>query len=436
MSTEKATILIYDDDPERARDFKGKLEKGLNKADQSNNFDVVSLDTSKFQSAIKTLEQRRIDFREPKEIDFEKNSNDGSKKIDNASIFIIDYDLLHSQEEEEKEGNKKKEEFFTGSLTGEIVAYLVRCFSNCKLIVGLNQYGNNPFDLTLRGDLDSFADLNLGDQQLDNPNLWKSDWEDSEQKFRPWSWPNLCDLLRDFDERVKDVQGNLGASISESLDFGEELFELLPREIVQFIGKYEEKEHFQTTFREFVTKSGNGLRNKDTKKVKNGINDHVLARVGATRISKWLEQLVLPEQDILVDAPHLVSRYPSLIAGDKEIIETWNKIAQLVRHEELKELGLDADLIECYRFGRSDKAHWISRPVWFWDKLCEYEDIKEVLEPWLTGKFDWVFCEDTSCFHEETDCREFIADVASPFTLRFVKNCDGVDYQPRVRFSL
>ena len=432
MSTEKATILIYDDDPDRARDFKDKLENGLNKADQSDNFDVEFLDTSGFQSAIKTLEQRRIDFRKPKEIDFEENSNDGSKKIDNASIFVIDYDLLDSREGEKKE----EEELFTGSLTGEIVAYLVRCFSKCKLIVGLNQYGDNPFNLTLRGDLDSFADLNLGGQQLDNPNLWKSDWEDSEQEFRPWAWPNLCDLLRDFDERVKDVQGKLGTSISEFFDFDRELFELLPREIVQFIGKYEEKEHSQTTFREFITKSGNGLKSKDAENLDDNSNNHVLARVGAARISKWLEQLVLPEQDILVDAPHLVSRYPSLIAGDKEIIETWNKIAQLVRHEELKELGLDVDLIECYRFGRSDKAHWISRPVWFWDKLCEYEDIKEVLEPWLTREFDWVFCEDTSCFHKETDCREFIADVASPFTLRFVKNCDGVDYQPRVRFSL
>ena len=114
-----------------------------------------------------------------------------AEKIDNASIFIIDYDLLSSQEE----GEEKNEEFFTGSLTGEIVAYLVRCFSKCKLIIGLNQYGNNPFDLTLRGDLDSFADLNLGGDQLDNPNLWMGDWQDSEQEFRPWSWPNLCDLL-------------------------------------------------------------------------------------------------------------------------------------------------------------------------------------------------------------------------------------------------
>ena len=346
-------ILIYDDEEQRAEGFKEKLEEGLKEAGKKEHYDIIFFDyeNNEFQKAIKVLQQRQIRFRNNKGIYLEDGSEDEAEKIDNASIFIIDYDLLDSQEKESQEA--KMEALLTGSITGEIVAYLVQCFSKCKLIVGLNQYGNNPFDLTLRGDLDSFADLNLGEYQLDNPGLWKDDWEDSGQEFRPWCWPNLCDLLCDFGKRVEDIQENLDTPISEFLDFDRELFELLPREIVQFIWKDKEKEHFQTTFREFVTKSGNGLRSKDMKEVKKGINDHVLARVGAARVSKWLEQLVLPEQDILVDAPHLVSRYPSLITGDKEKIETWNKTAQLVGHEQL---GLDTNLIECYRFGRSDKA--------------------------------------------------------------------------------
>ena len=427
MNKEKETILIYDDEQGRSDDFKDKLDEGLDQADQSDKFCIMSIGDCEFHNSIKALEQRRIKFRNKDKIDFEGNPNDGLEKIDNASIFIIDYDLLDSQEGEKKE----EEELFTGSLTGEIVAYLVRCFSKCKLIVGLNQYGNNPFDLTLRGDLDSFADLNLGDQQLGNPNLWMGDWEDSGHKYRPWSWPNLADSIHNFDKRIEDVQKKLNEPICEVLGFDPEVFQLLPREIVQFIGQYEEKEPFQTTFWEFVTKSSNGLRSKDEKEVVKGINDHVLARVGAARISKWLEQLVLPEQDILVDAPHLVSRYPSLITDGEEKIETWNKTAQLVDFGKLD--MMNTDLIEPYRF---QKSYWISRPVWFWDKLCECEGIKEVSEPWLTVKPDWVFCEDTSCFHEQTGCKEFLADIASPFTRRFVKNFNGVDYQPRVRFSL
>ena len=411
----KQKILIYDDEHGRIDDFNRKLGEGLDKAGQSENFDIISLENGAFQDSIRVLEQRRIAFRGEGE-----STKDGAEEIDNASIFIIDYDLLGSQVEESQ----------VGSLTGEIIAYLVRCFSKCKLIIGLNQYGGNPFDLTLRGDLDSFADLNLGEDQLSNRDLWIGNWGDSRQGFRPWSWPSLCDLLRDFDERVKDVQENLDKSISEFLNFDRELFQVLPRAIVQFIEKQEQKEHFQTTFREFVTESGNGLKLKDTKALDKGINDHILARVGAARISKWLEYILLPEQDILVDAPHLISRYPSLITGDEKKIETWNKVAQLVGHDKL---GLNTDLIEPYRF---KKNHWVSRPVWFWDKLRECERIREIIEPWLTVKPNWVFCEDASYFYNRENCREFLADTASPFIQRFVKYFDEVDYRPRVRFSL
>ena len=106
-------------------------------------------------------------------------------------------------------------------------------------------------------------------------------------------------------------------------------------------------------------------------------------------------------------------------------IETWNETARLVDYTNL---GLDTDPIEPYRF---KKDYWISRPVWFWDKLRECEDIKEVTEPWLTATPDWVFCEDASRFYNYEDCREFLADTVSPFTQRFIKyfDEDEVDYQ-------
>ncbi|MYB92468.1 hypothetical protein F4054_21735 [Candidatus Poribacteria bacterium] len=417
----KQKILIYDDEHGRIDDFKRKLEEGLDQAGQSEDFDIIALENDTFQDSIRVLQQRQIDFRSG-EIDLENRSEGAAEEIDDASIFIIDYDLLGSQAEKSP----------TGSLTGEIIAYLVRCFSRCKLIIGLNQYGSNPFDLTLRGDLNSFADLNLGEKQLDNPDLWRGDWGDSRQGFRPWHWPNLCDLLRYFDKRVKDIQDKLDKPISEFFNFDRELFLLLPREIVEFIEKPEEKEHFQTTFREFVTESGNGLRVKDKISLNDDTKDHILARVGAARISKWLERLVLPEQDILVDAPHLALRYPSLITSDKKKIENWNKIAQLIEHDKL---GLNTDLIEPYRF---KKDHWISRPVWFWDKLRESENVRKIIEPWVTVKPNWVFCEDASYFYDRENCREFLASTASPFTQRFVKYFteDEVDYRPRVRFSM
>ena len=400
----KKKILIYDDEEKQTERFENTLKQVLKQVGQDQDFAIETLCDNDLQSSIEVLQNRQDGFRN------DKKCSNVDTKFDEASIFIIDYDLLNSQE--------------VKFLTGEIIAYIVRCFSECKLIVGLNQFGRNSFDLTLRGHLESFADLNLGEVQLSNSDLWRRNWGNLRQDYRPWYWPNLFDSLRNFDRKVAEVEDNLDNPICEVLGFDRELFQLLPREIVQFIG--EEKEPAKTTFRDFVLQSGNGLRPKD----EIISDDKVLARVGAARISKWLERLVLPEQDFFVDAPHLISRYPSLIADDSEGIKAWNRTAQLIDYSKL---GLHTGLIECYRF---EKDYWVSRPVWFWNRLREDESIKEVREPWVTTKPDWVFCEDASCFYNQENCKEFFADTASPFTRRFVKGFDEVDYRPRVRFSM
>ena len=399
-------ILIYDDEHEQRRRFKNKLNQALKKAEKDQDFAIETLCEAALQCSIEKLQNKQEELRD------NGTCSDETTEFDEAAIFIIDYDLLKSQS--------------TKFLTGEIIAYIVRCFSECKLIVGLNQYGHNSFDLTLRGHPESFADLNLGVDQLSNPDLWRGNWGDFRQRYRPWYWPNLSDSLCNFDRKVAEVEENLNTPICEVLGFDSNLFRLLPRGVVQFIGKSAGKEPFETTFQEFALQSGNGLRPKD----KTISNEKILARIGAARISKWLERLVLPEQDILVDAPHLISRYPSLITDNKKKIKVWNGAAQLVDYHEL---GLDTALIETYRF---QKDYWISRPVWFWDKLRECESIHEMKEPWLTVKPSWVFCEDASRFYNRKDCREFFADIDSPFTQRFVKDFKGVDYRPRVRFSL
>ena len=400
----KKKILIYDDEEKQTARFENILKQTLKKAGRDEDFAIETLND--LRPTIKALQHKQIESRKT------GKCPDETTPLDEASIFIIDYDLLKSDA--------------GGLLTGEIVAYIARAFSKCKLIVGLNQYGHNSFDLTLRGHPESFADLNLGEAQLSNSDLWRGDWGDFRRGFRPWYWPNLFDSLHNFDRKVAKVKENLGNPICEVLGFDSKLFQLLPRAVIQFIGPVKGKEPAETTFQEFVMHSGNGLRPKD----KDISDDKVLARIGAARISKWLERLVLPEQDFLVDAPHLVSRYPSLITDNEKKIKDWNRTAQLVTCDEL---GLNTDLIEPYRF---KKDYWVSRPVWFWDTLRECDKIKEVREPWLTTKPNWVFCEDASRFYNRNECREFFADTDSPFTRRFVKDFKGVDYRPRVRFSL
>ncbi len=402
----KKKILIYDDEQQQREVFKTKLMRGLERAKVDDAFDVKIIGEDDLQISMETLRARQVATRDNGE------SSDETTQFDETSVFMIDYDLLKS--------NAK------GFFTGENLAYSVRCFSTCKMIVGLNQFGSNPFDLTLKGHPESFADLNLGVEQLDNPGLWHSNWGDSRQGFRPWYWPNLSDSLNNFDQKFEDVQQNLDKPICTVLGFNQELFGTLPRAVVQFLGKGNGNDSTQATCREFVTESGNGLRPKDAT-----ISDvDVLARVGAARISKWLERFVLPEQDFLVDAPHLVSRYPSLIANGETTIKAWNRTAQLVDY---RELGLVSEVIERFRF---KKDYWISRPVWVWDELRECKRIKEVSEPWGTPKPEWVFCEDASRFYNRNTCRTFFADTASPFIRRFARSFKNVDYRPMVRLSL
>ena len=171
----KKKILIYDDEDKQTERFKDKLDQALKKAGKDQDFTIETLCEDALQCSIEKLQKKQEEFRD------NGTCSNETTKFDDASIFIIDYDLLKSQA--------------TKFLTGEIITYIVRCFSDCKLIIGLNQFGDNPFDLTLRGHPESFADLNLGVDQLGNPDLWRGDWGDSRRGYRPWYWPDLSHSL-------------------------------------------------------------------------------------------------------------------------------------------------------------------------------------------------------------------------------------------------
>lgn len=400
----KKKILIYDDEEE----FKAKLEGAVKKVPAlGDDLEIgPSMRDDEFDDLLEHLKRRRDDLREYGEWD------DEGTTLDEAGIFIVDYDLVER----------------TPFLTGEEIAYLARCFSKCDLIVGVNQFRKNDFDLTLRGHPWSFADLNINvtdrNSQLSNLNLWG----EYREGFHPWHWPTLPQYQRDFGKRVQDVRQNLdtpNTPIWRVLGFPPEQFEILPRSIVQFLGG---KDPAETTFRDFVVGSGNGLRPKDAERGDRTSCD-VIARIGAARISKWLERLVLPNQTILMDAPHLISQYPSLLDGDVTDIAAWNATARRTSYDGL---GLKVSLIEQFRL---QKEYWLSRPAWFWDGLRKCEEILEVREPWKAERPDWVFCEDASRFYAE-GCREFVTDTEPPFSRRFIRCFDNFEYGPHVRFSM
>jgi hypothetical protein len=186
----------------------------------------------------------------------------------------------------------------------------------------------------------------------------------------------------------------------------------------------------------FMIESNYGLESKDrgSALIKDRFVDpKIIARIAAARIGKWLEYVVLPELDILMDAPHLISRLPGLMGNIREIAD-WNSVA--IRHlKDMKDMPkMKCDLIEEFRF---KKAHWLSRPTWFWRDIIENANIDDVRAPWKIERPEFVFCEDTSLFHPQDECREFQAQTrVSPFSERYIHHIEGVDYMPRTRLAM
>jgi hypothetical protein len=353
------------------------------------------VDQDEFKKMFEELNRRRIAFLKGKKQD------EDFTRADVAKVFIVDFRLLEST---------------IPGVNGEEFAYNLLCFSDCEYIMGLNRYYiERTFDLTLSGHLDSRADLNIGSQDLDNQGLWTGE----STGYRPWYWPAVLNYLKNREKQISDVENNFESSISETLKIPEHIMRSIPISASNYLG-ISGKDITRTTFKDFFLKSS-FLTPKERK-----IELKRKAKIVASRLSKWFERAILPGQHILVDAPHLVLRLPSLLEGNKENINTWNKTVKFVS---AKELGFHHHKIEKSLFNQ----HWLSRPAWFWPEVSEMAEIEEVKEPWKRKDFGFVFAEDASSFYKKKECRDFLSNVDSPFRLRNIRyfRKDGsVDYRP------
>ena len=402
----KPLVLVCDDDQALSGNWAESL-KDLQTVTRQ--FEVASASLQDFSAAVRELERRRRSARTT------ADATHQTTLIDKADVLIVDYDLLGVSAD--------------SYLTGEVVAYLARCYSSCGLIIGLNQFGENSFDLTLAREAASYADFNVGVRQITLPALWGQ----ATKGFRPWRWPQLREALLAFRRRCTTLHGCLDDTIASKFGFDE--LSTLPREMTEFI-KVPGKNLDQITFRDFILRSGNGLRRKDQ------ANDDALARIAAARIAKWLQDVVLPAQDVLVDAPHLVSRLPELLSADSGRVSAWDKTAGA----DVSKLGIRKSVLTPYQFADTS---WLSRPAWFWKSLRDASTVQALRSKRALQLPDYVFCEDLSRFVPRAQAREFVAEVPSAFSRRCVVDptrasmpqqdrqfLSQVVYQPEVRLAL
>ncbi|HJZ11652.1 MAG TPA: hypothetical protein VJ521_05860 [Acidobacteriota bacterium] len=409
-------IRVFDDERRQRETFVRQIrEVGLSKR----NYDIGLLEPEAIKEAFGTMLKRQTQFREKGFWEVETQG-----LLDDVDILVIDNELRDLFDE-------------IGIFTSaDEVAYMARCFSACGLIVVMNRLAHHPFDLTLNQSFErqfeSFSDLEIGQKQLSSPALWGMEGKvKAKEEFHPWYWPILPKWREDFEKRVADVKEALRNTSSILEFFGlAEYQEWIPRGILQHLGSGKEYTflEFLRTSRFIMPLKDRAILNSEGKVDEPTIES--VSRIVAARLSKWLEWQILPEMDILVDAPHLVSRFPSLLEGNHASVRVWNATA--VRHSE-EVPNLKVNLLQGSRFS---KAHWLSRPAWYWRKVMNDEKIPDVREPWNIEFVTFVFCEDTSSFAPEEQAKPFRADVESPFSTRYIKDLDGVGYLPPQRLAL
>jgi len=381
-------VLVVDDEP----GFRRAWANAVSLVDK--NTTVVELDNGELLASLKVLEARRLPARDGAVIETE------ATPLDACDVLIVDYDLAPISE--------------LGTLTGEAVSYLARTYSSATVLVLLNAVSESFFDLTLRGDSESFADLNVGSHHVGSPGLWSAEVSG----FRPWHWPVIPTavgaqtafaefLIPRLDQPLLNVLALEGQPLSRAV-----------RSLVDAATSED-----SVTVKEYVLRGPTGVRRKDALTQAQDI-----ARVAAARLRRWLESDVISSQDVLVDAPHLVSRFPSLLVESPDDHEAWNETAHPG-----PATGLRTGEIDAHRYPLSP---FLSRDVWFWTSLRADKSIPEVAKPFSARTSPFLFCEDVSRFLMPEATREFVADVAGDYVRRFLVDPDtagGSAYADAIR---
>lgn len=384
------SIVVCDDEPEMAAHWAEDISISL--GDVAN---ISTPDAQAIRQSLAILMARQKAARTP------TPEPDDETCFDDVDIAFVDYDLVDLAP--------------SISVTGQELAYLVRCYSNCGLIVVINegQISRPTFDLRLEPSVDQFADVRISADHLANPGLWTNTFIG----YRPWSWPDLTYEVDAYARRIKIVQRHMDHPVASVLGIEADLDRLSQKAVAALTnrGAYEISD---VSFRQAIEGGSEmGLRKKDK------ADPARMARIAAARIRHWFAGLVLPAQDPYMDAPHLVSEYPSLMSASDDL-RSWNRTASL--NVAAVELGLANAPIGNIAL---DLAPWTDRPLWRLTEVRNNSYIPEVADPWLQADPRYVFLEDLSKFVEQTLALGFDSKVPSRYDVRYVLDVHSSDIQ-------
>jgi hypothetical protein len=176
----------------------------------------------------------------------------------------------------------------------------------------------------------------------------------------------------------------------------------------------------EVTFRDVALSFELGLMGRDQQN-----DENLLRRIAAGGIGRWLDRAVLAAQNVLVDAPHVAYRAPSLLSGPPGELESWNSTIGFGEAA----VGLEMARLDHHRTAASN---WFQRPAWAWSGISRDESILEISSPWTTESYDFVFAEDISRFVNISAANEIQTDLPGPYSRRYIsrQHGDSVRYLP------
>lgn len=411
MAPPHLRILIVDDEPDRSRDWAARVQ-----AFGFSGTTVRALDIDDARDVMKTVDERRRRARGG----LDPFAANAPCALDDVDVLIVDYDLQELLQVGEWS-------------TGLQVATLARALTRAQLIVLVNQFGSNAFDLTLTKGASSHADFDIGSDQLVNPLFWDRSRVDG---YAPWAWNDgVLRAPARIEAMVQWVMSRLDEPVLTSLGFAITADDantqtFLAKELWEQL--LDDPTH---SFRHLVPES-EFLTPKDRQAI--AAFDEPCARVAAALLSHWLDRWVVPANDVLIDLPHLASACPWLLRK-KEDPGCWQTAASL-------DNGFDALLpgVEKHAFS---PGFPLARPALWRRAVSQDTDLAEPSGFTYDGFPDLVFCEDTSRFHAFEDARSFSCRLPGD-TQRFVANPErivpttgglpltDVVYEPSVLFAL
>ncbi|KPD14762.1 hypothetical protein ADM96_37525 [Burkholderia sp. ST111] len=325
-------------------------------------------------------------------------------------------------------------------LTAENVAGWIRAYSDIPVIGILNRFFDVDFDLSmLLGTSATSADFHVNDRLLTLPALWTEATGDTPTKdsFHPWQWPMIPRVVEDVAACRADLeQVDLSSEILPFFGFSEQDVEQLTRHALGYLDPTSVSPA-NATFLQFL-KEGRLATPKELRlALSNALEEQaapkrdelrrVVARILTSELRRWLSNLVLLTQDVLIDAPHLANRMPWVLQESNNLEK--RRLLVTSRYKEAF-----AAQVEPYTF---QAERWLSRPAFWVAKIQKDDAIDDLYRDYETPEDEQVFLEDFSCFVGSAVAEPFQPAFDSVWPTRYVYGEAvsgwGYKYAPKVR---